>query len=91
MQLTWQPYAPTPQPGSTDLLPAEPLPETSDYYYTDVIAYQWDDDRAAAVFDYDANLILRTNLSTGVQTVFCDVPGCTHTTNSCPARITDQM
>lgn len=22
MQLTWQPYAPTPQPGSTDLLPA---------------------------------------------------------------------
>ena len=40
MQLTWQPYAPTPQPGSTDLLPAEPLPETSDYYYTDVIAYQ---------------------------------------------------
>lgn len=91
MQLTWQPYAPTPQPGSTDLLPAEPLPETSDYYYTDVIAYQWDDDRAAAVFDYDANLILRTNLSTGVQTVFCDVPGCTHTTSSCPARITDQM
>ena len=91
MQLTWQPYAPTPQPGSTDLLPAEPLPETSDYYYTDVIAYQWDDDRAAAVFDYDANLILRTNLSTGVQTVFCDVSGCTHTTSSCPARITDQM
>lgn len=44
-----------------------------------------------AVFDYDANLILRTNLSTGVQTVFCDVPGCTHTTSSCPARITDQM
>ena len=43
------------------------------------------------MFDYDANLILRTNLSTGVQTVFCDVPGCTHTTNSCPARITDQM
>lgn len=86
MQLTWQPYAPTPQPGSTDLLPAEPLPETSDYYYTDVIAYQWDDDRAAAVFDYDANLILRTNLSTGVQTVFCDVPGCTHTTSSCPAQ-----
>ena len=43
------------------------------------------------MFDYDANLILRTNLSTGVQTVFCDVPGCTHTTSSCPARITDQM
>ena len=42
MRLTWQPYAPhSRQPGSTDLLPAEPLPETSDYYYTDVIAYQW--------------------------------------------------
>lgn len=89
MQLTWQPYDPTPQPGSADLLPAEPLPETSDFYYTDVIAYQWDDDRAAAVFDHDANLILRTDLNTGVQTVFCDVPGCTHTTSSCPARVTD--
>ncbi len=88
MQLTWQPYDPTPQPGSADLLPAEPLPETSDFYYTDVIAYQWDDDRAA-VFDRDANLILRTDLNTGVQTVFCDVPGCTHTTSSCPARVTD--
>ena len=91
MQLNWQPYDPTPQPGSTDLLPAEPLPETSDFYYTDVIAYQWDDDNTAAVFDYDANLILRTDLNTGVQTVFCNIPGCTHTTSSCPARVTDNL
>lgn len=91
MQLNWQPYSPTPQPGSTDLLPAEPLPETSNYYYTDTLAYQWDDAGAAAVFDVEANLILRTDLNTGVQTVFCDVPGCTHTTDSCPARVADNL
>lgn len=30
-------------------------------------------------------LLLKTDYATATQTVFCEVPGCTHDTNACPA------
>lgn len=87
MQLNWMPYSPAPQPGDVDLLPetttaSDVLPA----YYSAVPSFCQSDDGTYDV-DYTFCLILRTDLQTGVQDVFCNVPGCTHMTDSCPARI----
>lgn len=87
MQLNWMPYTPAPQPGDPALLPDTAVPDIVSAYYTDVSAFRQDESGRYEI-DYNSSLILRTDLQTGVQDVFCNIPGCTHTTDSCPARLT---
>lgn len=73
--------APTPEPTAT------PAPVTTDFYALNTYDGRFNSGDAYYEFVQKLGycLLVKTDYATATQTVCCEIPGCTHDTDACPA------
>ena len=77
----------TPTPEPTAAPTATPTPATTDFYTLDTFNGTLDTGTAYYEFSQQLGhaLLLKTDYVTATQSVCCEIPGCAHDTDACPA------
>ena len=77
----------TPTPSPTETPTATPTPAATDFYTLDTFNGTLDTGTAYYEFSQQLGhaLLLKTDYAAATQSVCCEIPGCAHDTDACPA------